>query len=339
MGQVDWHQSRNWILLLCGNSGFFIFLAWIAYPESFKLLVGVMLAFTFISVGVGLFVSRWQQRKQAERLVKFLQEPSIENEHALIQVDGNKQWHLIGNELRQLQDALEEARLKSLDYETFIESWVHEIKTPLSLIHFVLQNRKDEMSPLVYQRLDHAKVSIHDHVERILFYAKLQATHVDYSLKPLSIEESIEDVLLDLASLLEEKQVQVQAAVEEIPIVCDERALQFILTQLLVNAVKYRNEQVESEIRLETGFHQAFERYYLKLADNGIGVLQSDLPFVFDKGFTGDVNNQKQSTGMGLFLVKKLCDDLRIDIEVESQRGEGLTIQLLFPKVNTDPAF
>ena len=93
---------------------------------------------------------------------------------------------------------------------------------------------------------------------------------------------------------------------------------------------------MQSEIRLETGFHQAFERYYLKVADNGIGVLQSDLPFVFDKGFTGDVNNQKQSTGMGLFLVKKLCDDLRIDIEVESQRGEGLTIQLLFPKVNTD---
>lgn len=336
MRRMDWKHSRNWMLLLCVNSGFFIFLAWIAYPESFKLLVGVMLAFTLLSIGIGLFVSRWQQQKQAEHLAEFLREPSIENEQALIQVDGNKQWHLIGNELRQLQDALEEARLKSLDYESFIESWVHEIKTPLSLIHFVLQNRKDEMSPLVYQRLDHAKVSIHDHVERILFYAKLQATHVDYSLKSISIEESIEDVLLDLVSLLEEKQVQVQAAVEEIPIVCDERALQFILTQLLVNAVKYRNEQVQSEIRLETGFHQAFERYYLKVADNGIGVLQSDLPFVFDKGFTGDVNNQKQSTGMGLFLVKKLCDDLRIDIEVESQRGEGLTIQLLFPKVNTD---
>lgn len=334
MRSVNWQRSRKWILLLCVNSGFFIFLAWIAYPETFKLLVGVMLVFTFISIGVGLFVSWRQQQKQADRMMKWLQEPSIENEQALIRSDGNLEWYTIGNELRELQDALEEARQRSVDYETFIESWVHEIKTPLSLIHFVLQNRKDEMSPLVYQRLDHAKVSIHDHVERILFYAKLQATHVDYSLKRLSMEESIEDVLLDLESLLAEKRVRVQAAIEDIPVVCDERALQFILTQLLVNAVKYRNEQVNSEIRLETGFNSDLQRYYLKVADNGVGVLQSDLPFIFDKGFSGDLNNQKQSTGMGLYLVKKLCEDLRIDVQVDLQHGKGFKIQLLFPNVN-----
>lgn len=66
---------------------------------------------------------------------------------------------------------------------------------------------------------------------------------------------------------------------------------------------------------------------------NGVGVLDSNLPFIFDKGFTGDYNNQKQSTGMGLFLVKKLCDDLQVEIGVESEFKGGFMIQLLFPEV------
>ena len=189
------------------------------------------------------------------------------------------------------------------------------------------------MSPLVYQRLDHANITIDDHVERILFYAKLQAVHVDYSLKKISIVECFEDVLLELQTLLEEQSVRVHMEIKEIPVVSDERALHFILIQLLVNAIKYRNVDSESFIRIETGFEHAKDSYYIKVADNGLGVLQSDLLFIFDKGFTGDTNNQKQSTGMGLFLVKKLCDDLQIEMDVESEYKRGFTMKLLFPKV------
>lgn len=340
MRRLDWlhilQQSRQWILLLCVNSGFFIFLAWVAYPETFKLLVLTMLIFTFVTILIGVLFTWKKQRKQRNTFYQFLREPSAEQEAKLLQVLGDthkEPLHDLANQLRHLYDELQDAKYQSKEYETFIESWVHEIKTPLSLLHFILQNRKDEMSPLVYQRLDHANITIHDHVERILFYAKLQAVHVDYSLKKVSIVECFEDVLLELQSLLEEQHVSVHKKIKDIPVVSDERALHFILIQLLVNAIKYRNVDSESLIWLETGFEHAKDSYYVKVADNGVGVLQSDLPFIFDKGFTGDTSNQKQSTGMGLFLVKKLCDDLQVEIEVESKYKCGFTIQLLFPKV------
>lgn len=329
-------QSRQWILLLCVNSGFFIFLAWVAYPETFKLLVLTMLMFTFVTILIGVLFTWKKQRKLRNTFYQFLREPSAEHEAKLLQVLGDihtEPLHDLANQLRHLYDELQEAKYQSLEYETFIESWVHEIKTPLSLLQFVIQNRKGEMSPLVYQRLNHANITIHNHVESILFYAKLQAVHVDYSLKKVSIEECFEDVLLELQSLLEEQHVSVHTEIKDVPIVSDERALHFILIQLLVNAIKYRNEDSESLIWLETGIEHAKDRYYVKVADNGVGVLQSDLPFIFDKGFTGDTSKQKQSTGIGLFLVKKLCDDLQVEIEVESKYKRGFTIQLLFPKV------
>lgn len=329
-------QSRQWIVLLCVNSGFFIFLAWVAYPESFKLLVLMMLIFTFVTILIGVLVTWKKQQKQRKTFYQFLREPSAEHEAKLVQVLGDihkKSLHDLANQLRHLHDELQEAKYQSLEYETFIESWVHEIKTPLSLLNFVLQNRQDEMSPLVYQRLDHANITIHDYVERILFYAKLQAVHVDYSFKKVSIVECFEDVLLELQSLLEEQHVSVYTEIKDIPVVSDERVLHFILIQLLVNAIKYRNVDSESLIWVETGFEHAKDRYYIKVADNGLGVLQSDLPFIFEKGFTGDTSNKKQSTGIGLFLVKKLCDNLQVEIEVDSKYKRGFTIQLLFPKV------
>ncbi|NME06016.1 HAMP domain-containing sensor histidine kinase [Psychrobacillus sp. BL-248-WT-3] len=340
MRQLNWlpslHQSRQWILLLCVNSGFFIFLAWVAYPESFKLLILTMLIFTFVTILIGVLFTWKKQRKQRNTFYKFLREPSAEHEAKLLQVLGDihkEPLHDLANQLRHLSDDLQDAKYQSKEYETFIESWVHEIKTPLSLLLFVLQNRQDEMSPLVYQRLNHANITIHDHVERILFYAKLQAAHVDYSLKKVSIVECFEDVLLELQSLLEEQHVLVHREIKDIPVVSDERVLHFILIQLLVNAIKYRNVNSESFIWIETGFDHTKDSYYVKVADNGLGVLQSDLPFIFDKGFTGDASNQKRSTGLGLFLVKKLCDNLQIEIEVKSEHKRGFTIQLLFPKV------
>lgn len=328
--------SRVWILLLCINNAFFIFLAWVAYPETFELLVGMMIIFTIVSIALGMLLVRKSQAKKDKVLNHFLKEPSHEQEWVLIESIGDihkEKVHNLANKLRLLNDQLDEVKLQSRDYEEFIESWVHEVKTPISLLNFVLQNRKVEMSDLVYQRLEYARITISDNVEQILFYARLQAAHVDYNLERVSLNVCLEDVLLELQSLLDEKEVKVISQMEDIPIVSDEKALQFIFTQILVNTVKYANEKNDSLVWLKTGFDSVKNRYYLRISDNGIGVLHSDLPFIFDKGFTGDNPKRKQSTGIGLYLVKKLCDELQIEIEVESKYGQGFEIQFLFPKI------
>ena len=334
-------QSRVWLLLLCINNAFFIFLAWVAYPETFELLVGMMIVFSIASIMLGMLLVWKAKTKQDKVFYKFLREPSPEQECILIQSVGEihkEKINDLATKLRILNDQLDEVKFQSKDYEEFIESWVHEIKTPISLLNFVLQNRKDEMSELVYKRLEYAKINIHDHVEQILFYARLQATHVDYNLETISLQCCVEDVLLELQSLLDEKEVKVISHMEDVPIVSDERALQFIFTQIVVNAVKYSNENIDSVISLKTGFDSVQNRYYVRICDNGLGVLHSDLPFIFDKGFTGDNCKRKQSTGIGLYLVKKLCDELHIEIEVESKYGQGFSIQFLFPKIDINHA-
>ena len=343
MTRTDWlamlKQSRVWLLLLCINTAFFIFLAWIAYPETFGLLVGMMIIFSVMSIVVGMLFAWRAKTKQDKVFYTFLKEPSPEQEHLFIQSVGEihkEQINHLANKLRILNDQLNDVKCRSKEYEEFIESWVHEIKTPISLVNFVLQNRKEEMSELVYKRLEYAKINIHDQVEQILFYARLQAAHVDYNLQKISLQCCAEDVLLELQSLLDEKQVKVVSQLDDVPIVSDERALQFMFTQIIVNAVNYANEKNARYISLKTGFDSVQNRYYVKICDNGVGVLHSDLPFIFDKGFTGNHAKRKQSTGMGLYLVKKLCDELHIEIEVESMVGQGFAIQLLFPIIDVN---
>lgn len=336
----DWFnilkESSPWVLLLCISDAFFLFMAWLAYPETFGLLVGIMVIFSVTSIIFGMLLVWKKQKKQDKVFYDFLQEPSLEHEFRLIEAIGEshkEEVNYLANKLRIQNDQLDNAKLKFIDYEEFIESWVHEIKRPIFLQALILENRKEEMSKLVYQRLEYARINIRDNVEQILFYARLQASHVDYRLERVSLNFCCEDVQLELQALFEEKEVKVISQMEDIPIISDKKALQFIFTQILSNAVKYSNEKIESFIWLKTGFDSVNNRYYLKISDNGIGVLNSDLPFIFDKGFTGDNPNGSQSTGIGLYLVKKLCDELQIEIEVESEYGKGFAIQLLFPVI------
>lgn len=341
MKPTDWlnilKESRPWIILFCISDAFFIFLAWVAYPETFRLLVGIMIIFSFISIVFGMILVWKRQENQDRAFYDFFREPSQEHESELIKSIGKlhkAKVNYLANKLRRLNDQLEEIKLQTMDYEEFIESWVHEIKAPISLVTLVLENRKEEMSELVYQRIEHARINISDDVEQILFYARLQASHVDYRLERISLSHCCEDALFELQAMLEEKEVKVISQMEDVPIVSDKKALQFIFTQIFVNAIKYSNEEIDSFICLKTGFNSVNNRYYFRIVDNGTGVLNSDLPFIFDKGFIGDNPNKKQSTGIGLYLVKKLCDELQIEIEVESQYRKGFEIQFLFPKID-----
>lgn len=329
-------ESLHWIVILVLICIFFIFLAWVAYPETFKLLVILMLIFSIFSIVMGMFFEWKKNLKHNVAFYQFIREPSEENERELIKCIGTlhkEKVNHLGNVLRNLQDQLEDAKIQTTDYKEFIESWVHEIKAPISLITLMLENRKEEMSKLVFKRMGHARAKINDQVEQILFFTRLQGSHVDYRFERISITDCLEEALFELQPLIDEKEINVISEMEDIPIVSDEKALLFIFTQIIVNAIKYSKDEGERFIYIKTGFDSSNNKYYVSISDNGIGVLKSDLPFIFDKGFTGDNMTKKQSTGIGLYLVKKLCDELHIEIEVDSKYGEGFEILFIFPNI------
>ncbi len=124
---------------------------------------------------------------------------------------------------------------------------------------------------------------------------------------------------------MEEKNFSVHAENIHGTIYTDYRSFEFILSQIIANAVKYSTENPELCISMrkdDTG-------NVLFIADNGCGVKACDLSHIFEKGFTGDSGDtRKKSTGMGLYLVKQLADDLNIDIEIKSDWMKGCEVAL-----------
>lgn len=132
------------------------------------------------------------------------------------------------------------------------------------------------------------------------------------------------EVLEDYAPLLEEKQFLVLNQLQSETVYTDRRGLQFMLGQIISNAVKYSSANPMLTI---TMIHLENEDV-LSFADNGIGVKKYDLPYIFQKGFTGDsTDSRKKATGMGLYLTKKMADDLGLHLEAVSER-ESSVIQL-----------
>lgn len=212
-----------------------------------------------------------------------------------------------------------------------IEEWVHEIKTPLSLMTLLLENRNSEMSNYVFHRMDHIKQEISEDIDRILYYARLQKAHVDYHMTPVILENIVEDLILEYNTFIQEKNIDIHCQILDSAVLTDKKFIYFILSQILSNAFKY----TENSIFIEIHRHEDTKQVECTIYDNGQGVASEDLPFIFDKGFTGNSSKRQRATGLGLYLVAKYCHELKIQIGVSDHIPEQyhFGIQLIFPYI------
>ncbi|GIP34950.1 sensor histidine kinase [Paenibacillus sp. J2TS4] len=332
------HAYKHWFLMLMATSLLFSYLAWLAYPETFHVLVGLMIVFTLAMISLSIFMIIRKQKIIEAAFQDFLLEPNEANEERLCRVSPKTYWSFIrrmGSVIRSYQSELNEQVTQLTDYENYIEGWVHEIKKPLSLMTLVLDNRSDEMSPLVRQRMLHARDQMLGDVERILYFARLGAAHKDYIFEPLRILAFCKETIENHRTLLDESAFQIQFIGEEMEILSDRKGLAFILAQIIFNSTKYvAQNQNNPMLKFETVYDEASDQTSLHISDNGPGVSEEDLPFIFDKGFTGGRGTYtRQATGMGLFLVSKMAYDLAIQLDAKSELGSGLVISLIFPNV------
>lgn len=330
------YSYKLWFLFLITTNLLFIFLAWLAYPRSFKSLVGLMIFFTLAMISIAGFIIMRKQKLIEAAFQDFLLEPNETNEEKLCHVSPKIQWSFIrriGSAMRSYQTELNKQAIELVDYENYIEGWVHEIKKPLSLMTLVLDNRSEEMSPLVRQRMLHIRNQMLGDVERILYFARLGATHKDYIFEAINLLAFCKQTIENHQSLLDEAGFQIQYLGEEMEVISDCKGLGFILEQIIFNSTKYvAGNKDNPTIKFETVYDKVNDQIILDISDNGPGVSQEDLPFIFDKGFTGGRGTYtKQATGMGLFLVSKMAYDLAIQLDAYSELGSGLTISLIFP--------
>lgn len=332
------HAYKQWLLILITTNLFFIFLAWLAYPETFKVLVGLMIVFTLAMISLSIFLIIRKQKKIEAALEDFLLEANETNEERLCWVSPKIYWsdiRNIGNVIRAYQAELNEKVIELGDYENYIESWVHEMKKPLSLMTLVLDNRSDEMSSLVRKRMLHSRDQMLGDIEKILYFARLGAVHKDYMFESINILAFCKQTIEAHQTLLDESGFRTQFIGKEVEVFSDRKGLAFILAQLIANSTKHVGHWQGCPIlKFITVYDPVREHTILHISDNGPGVSQEDLPFIFDKGFTGKRGiYTRQATGMGLFLVSKMASDLAIQLDAKSDPGTGLTISLIFPKV------
>lgn len=330
-----WIFSRHlpWLLLLLGVDGFCVFLLWLSDVAAFEALVPVIFLATIMLFAVLCIGIDFINKKRKEAFLSFLTTPDKYHEELLMETLDISQQSMVGmmgNVLREKQNENNQAKMQLTDYEEYVEQWAHEIKIPLSLMTMMLDNRREELPQGVGFKLDYARSRMQESVNQMLFYARLKGTTKDYLYEQIDVRACIEDVLEDYGPLLEEKQFSIINSVDGDIVYTDRRGICFLLGQIISNAVKYAGEEPKLYFKGER--HN--QMYVLSVRDNGTGVRQCDLPYIFEKGFTGDSGeNRKKATGMGLYLAREMAGDLNLTLDVKSSWGEGFEMRIGFPEV------
>ena len=215
-----------------------------------------------------------------------------------------------------------EVERERLEYKEYIEQWIHEIKTPITAMKLLCENHRTDWTKELLLELEKTT----RFTEQALYYARSEHTEKDYSVREMALSQVVHQAIADNKYLLLQSGMRLEVEEMQDTVYSDEKWVRFILNQLIANAVKYRTEQ--PVLRLST--HKRQDQVVLVVEDNGIGIAASDLPRIFENGFTGQNGRMvQQSTGIGLYLCKRLCEKLGIGITAASSE-HGTAISLSF---------
>ena len=264
--------------------------------------------------------------KESYKKLKFLEKNILNDLEDLpksldIRID---YYHKIIEKLyEELEKLTQENRQKNTDMVDYYSMWVHQIKTPIAAMNFLLDN--EEVNQKILQQ---ELFKIERYVEMVLTYIRLDSISSDYVITKINLDEVVKDSVKKYATIFINKKIKLNYVSHETIVISDKKWLSFAFEQILGNSVKYSS--VGGEITIETYENK------LVIEDNGIGIKEEDLPRIFEKGFTGfNGRYEKKSSGLGLYLCKKTLDKLGHHIEISSKVGEGTRIEIIFPKEDT----
>ena len=282
-------------------------------------------SFCFFAALIASFLDFVNYRESYKKL-KFLEQNILNDLDALpksldIRID---YYHKIIEKLyEELEKLTQENRQKNTDMVDYYSMWVHQIKTPIAAMNFLLDNEEVDQ-----KNLQQELFKIERYVEMVLTYIRLDSTSSDYVITKINLDEVVKDSVKKYATIFINKKIKLNFVSHETMVISDKKWLSFAIEQILGNSVKYSN--TGGEITIETCENK------LIVEDNGMGIKEEDLPRIFEKGFTGfNGRYEKKSSGLGLYLCKKTLDKLGHHIEISSKVGEGTRVEITFPKEDT----
>lgn len=200
------------------------------------------------------------------------------------------------------------------DYYTL---WAHQIKTPIAAMDLILQTQRQPEN----SSLRHELFQIQQYVEMVLCYLRLDSDTTDFVIRTYDLDGILRAAIREFASSFIRKQLQLRYTPVSCQVLTDEKWLLFVLEQILSNAVKY-TPRGSVTIRLE-------EPQTLVIEDTGLGIAPEDLPRIFDRGYTGQMGRtHQQATGIGLYLCRRILNQLGHSISVQSTPGAGTAVRI-----------
>lgn len=214
------------------------------------------------------------------------------------------------------------------DYKEYIELWIHEVKIPIAASKLIIENNKNDITKSIDEELD----KVENYTEQALFYARSSAVEKDYIITKTNLKEIVNSAILKNKTTLLNERVSLDLQnLKNEEVFTDSKWATFIVNQIIQNAIKYSKE---NEKKIEIYSKEKNDKVILYIKDNGIGIKKGEITRVFEKGFTGDNGRiiGKKSTGIGLYLCKKLGDKLGLGIELNSEKDIGTEVRIIFPK-------
>ncbi len=210
---------------------------------------------------------------------------------------------------------------KSTDISDFYTKWVHQIKTPIFALNLLIDeipNNSNYLSELS---------KIEQYTTMVLAYIRLEESTSDFVFKRYNINDIIKNCVKNFKSVFISKKIKLIIDIEDFSIKTDKKHLEFAINQVLSNAIKYTNR---GEINIIARDNCVI------ISDTGIGIEQSNMARIFDKGFTGISGRvEEKSTGLGLYLCKKSLDLLGFSINVTSKINIGTTVSINLTQTQT----
>lgn len=307
------YQHRKTIFFYFLFSIIFFFIFWL-YGLPLDAVGYAFLICTFIG-SIGALIDFWHFFKQHKTLVDL-------QKRVMLSIDELPEATNQSEEDYQKlikvihQDKIDLITQKDHDYEEMMEYytlWAHQIKTPIAAMRLLLSDKEES-------ECEEELFKIEQYVEMVLTYLKVDHQGNDFQFEFVDIDSCIKQCIRKYAKLFIRKKLQLNYEARSLQVLTDEKWLCFVIEQLLSNAIKYTpSGYVNIEVKDEM----------LIIEDSGIGIQKEDLPRVFEKGFTGyNGRKDKKSSGIGLYLVKQVCNRLGHKISIESELGKYTRVMI-----------
>lgn len=322
----------QWIYMLIYLTMMFLILAVLLSFHVNKSLILVVMVIMLVGGNVILL---WNYQRKKMFYHNYLQQLNALDQKYLICELIKEPYFLEGQILYQslyeinksMLEKINELEMQVTNFKDYVEMWIHEVKIPLSHLTLTVHNHRSEISPQILEQVR----KLENQVDQVLYYVRCENSQKDYLIKSSSLSKIINNIIMKNKDYFIFRKLNLNLHDLDKTVLTDSKWLEFIINQILNNSFQYCINKTETCIEISAV--EDDDKVVLMIQDNGIGICESDLPRVFDKCFTGyNGRIQKKSTGMGLYICRRLCQRLGHHIDIESIQNEYTKVLITFHK-------